>query len=166
MGHTHFLGAIHLASPIRRACEDEASLLTELTLRSKAHWGYDDAFMADARKDLTFQASKFLPDFHVYILESEDKPLGFCSLIPIDRTAIELYDLFVEPSCIGKGYGKQLWDYAVHLARDLGFNLMILTADPHAESFYLRQGAIRTGEKPSKIRPDSMVPIMKYVLSA
>ncbi|GAC1626168.1 MAG: GNAT family N-acetyltransferase [Candidatus Acidiferrum sp.] len=165
MGHTYFLGAIALSTQIRRAREDEATLLTELTLRSKAHWGYDAAFMADARKDLTFQASRFLPDFHVYILETEEKPIGFCSLIPIDRETIELFDLFVEPECIGRGHGKQLWEYAVNLARTLDYKEMILTADPHAEPFYLRQGAVRTGEKPSNVRPDRMSPLMKYALS-
>jgi GNAT superfamily N-acetyltransferase len=164
MQYNHFRGAFELNTYVRRAREDEASLLTELTLRSKAHWGYDAAFMADAREDLTFQVSRFLPDFHAYILETEARPIGFCSLIPVDRETIELFDLFVEPDCIGKGYGKQLWDYAVHLARSLEFREMILVADPNAEPFYLRQGAVRTGEKPSNVRPDSMSPLMKYVL--
>jgi len=59
--------------------------LTELTIRSKAYWGYDDSFLADARPELEFQLSKFLPDFHVYVLETGGELLGFCSLIPLDR---------------------------------------------------------------------------------
>jgi GNAT superfamily N-acetyltransferase len=153
-----------LNAHIRRAREDESSFLTELTLRSKAHWGYDAAFMIDARNDLTFQPGKFQPDFHVYILEVEGQAIGFCSLIPIDGDTVELFDLFVDPSRIGKGHGKQLWDHAVAVARNLKFKTLILTADPYAEPFYLRQGAVRTGEKPSNIRPDRMLPFMTYVL--
>jgi len=140
--------------------------LTELTVRSKAHWGYDDSFMERARPDLEFHANKFLPDFHVYILEGEGKPLGFCSLIPVDSDTVELHDLFIEPHSIGKGFGKELWDYAVNLAQSLGFSRLVLTADPNAEPFYLRQGAVRIGEKMSPVRSDRSLPMLEYVLTA
>jgi GNAT superfamily N-acetyltransferase len=134
-----------LVPHIRRARPEESRFLTELTLRSKAYWGYDDFFMESARQELGFQASKFLPDFHVYILEAEGLPLGFCSLISVDSSSVELHDLFIEPRHIGKGYGKKLWDYAVNLARTLGFSRLVLTADPNAEAFYARLRAVRIG---------------------
>jgi len=109
-----------LVPHVRRARPEEGGLLTELTVRSKAYWGYDDSFLESARQALEFQASKFLPDFHVYILEAQGQPLGFCSLTFVDSDTVELHDLFIEPRHIGKGYGKELWDYAVNLARSLG----------------------------------------------
>jgi GNAT superfamily N-acetyltransferase len=118
--------------------------------------------MADARPELEFLPTRFLPDFHVYVLEEDGQIVGFCGLIPMDHETVELYDLFVEPSHIGKGYGKQLWDYAVGRARESGFRKLVLTADPNAESFYTRQGAVRTGEKPSAVRTDRMLPVMEY----
>jgi len=150
---------------IRRARIDEAPLLTELTTRSKAHWQYDAAFLADARQDLTFEPEKFLPDFLVYVFELNGEMLGFCSLLPHDDARIELHDLFVEPRHIGKGYGKQLWDYAVNLARESGFQTLVLTSDPNAEPFYARQGAVRIGLKPSSVRPDRVLPVMEYRIS-
>jgi N-acetylglutamate synthase-like GNAT family acetyltransferase len=150
---------------IRRARLEEAQLLTELTMRSKAYWQYDASFLADARQELEFQPNKFLPDFHVYVLEEDGQMLGFYSLIPTGHEAIELHDLFVEPSCIGKGYGKQLWDHSVNLVRELGFRTLVLTADPNAEPFYARQGAIRTGERESSVRSDRKLPIMEYRIS-
>jgi GNAT superfamily N-acetyltransferase len=153
-----------LVPRIRRARPEESRLLTELTVRSKAYWGYDHSFMDRARPDLEFQASKFLPDFHVYILEAEGKPLGYCSLISVDSNTVELHDLFIEPRYIGKGYGKELWDYAVNLARSLGFSRLILTADPNAEPFYAHQGAVWIGEKASPVRSDRSLPMMEYIL--
>jgi len=150
---------------IRRARLDEAPSLTELTMRSKAYWQYAAAFLADARQEREFQPNKFLPDFHVYILERVGQVLGFCSLIPIGNDSIELHDLFVEPSYIGKGYGKQLWDHSVSLVRELGFRTLVLTADPNAEPFYARQGAVRTGERESSVRSDRKLPIMEYRIS-
>ena len=150
---------------IRRARLEEGDLLTDITVRSKAYWGYDDAFLESARPELEFQPGKFLPDFHVYILEAEGVPAGFCSLIPVDENAMELHDLFIEPTQVGRGYGKELWEYAVNLARSLGLKRLVLTADPNAEPFYARQGAIRVGEKASPTRPDLRLPVMEYVLS-
>jgi acetyltransferase (GNAT) family protein len=97
------VGVIALIPQIRRARPEESAMLTELTVRSKAHWGYDDAFLESARQDLEFQAGKFLPDFHVYVLEAEGEPLGYCSLISVDSNTVELHDLFIEPRYIGKG---------------------------------------------------------------
>ena len=133
---------------IRRARLEEADLLTALTMRSKAHWQYDAAFLAAARQELEFPPGKFLPDFHVYVLEQTGKIVGFYSLIPLPPERIELNDLFVEPSRIGKGHGKRLWDHAIDLSRRLGFRKLVLTADPHAEPFYLRQGAVRVNDLP------------------
>jgi N-acetylglutamate synthase-like GNAT family acetyltransferase len=155
-----------LVAQIRRARPEESAMLTELTVRSKAHWGYDDSFMKRSRADLEFHANKFLPDFHVYILEADGEPLGYCSLIPVDSYTVELHDLFIEPRHIGKGHGKRLWDHAVNLARRLGFTRLILTADPNAEPFYARQGALRIGEKPSPVDSDRKLPVMEYILSA
>lgn len=147
---------------IRQARLEEANLLTEVTLRSKAHWQYDAAFLAATKHELEFQPGKFLPDFHVYVLEDGQNIRGFCSLIPIAPARIELHDLFVEPGYIGKGHGKRLWDHAIELARGLGFRTVVLTADPHAEPFYLRQGAIRVGEKSSSVLPGRTLPVLEY----
>lgn len=149
---------------IRQARANERGFLTELTIRSKAHWGYDEAFMASVRPELEFLPARFAPSFHVYILEENGERLGFCSLISVDAETIELHDLFVEPGRIGQGYGKQLWSYAVKLARDLEYRRLILTADPHAEPFYARQGAIRIGEKASAAFPERKLPVMEYPL--
>jgi GNAT superfamily N-acetyltransferase len=149
---------------IRQAKPEEANMLTGLTLRSKAYWGYDEAFMADAREELVFDGRKYLPDFHVYVLEDDAGALGFCGLARVGAETIELHDLWVEPAHIGKGYGKRLWDHAVNLARGSGLAKIVLTSDPNAEEFYLRQGAVRIGEKASSIRDGRTLPILEYRL--
>ncbi|HXJ16714.1 MAG TPA: GNAT family N-acetyltransferase [Candidatus Polarisedimenticolia bacterium] len=92
------------------------------------------------------------------------RTFGFCSLVFIDSETIELHDLFIEPSQIGKGYGKRLWHHALNIGRQLGFRTLVLTADPNAESFYAHQGAVRIGEKTSSVRPERKLPIMEYCL--
>jgi hypothetical protein len=44
---------------IRPARREEAPRLTEVALRSKASWGYDDSFLEAVREELTFTAADF-----------------------------------------------------------------------------------------------------------
>jgi N-acetylglutamate synthase-like GNAT family acetyltransferase len=155
-----------LALKIRHARPDECSALTELTMRSKAHWGYDGAFMADVREDLEIVAERFLPDFHVYVLENDIEIIGFYSLDPVDAETIELTHLFVEPKHIGSGFGKQLWQDSLVVAQSLGFRRLTLSSDPYAEPFYASQGAVRIGEKESTVRAGRMLPLMEYAFDS
>jgi len=149
---------------IRQARPEEAAGLTELTMRSKAHWGYDAAFMADARADLEVVPARFQPDFHVYILETEKEIIGFCSLCPVEIRTVELTHLFIDPQHIGCGYGKRLWNHAVLVAQCEGYRRIILSSDPFAELFYASRGAVRIGMKESTVRAGRMLPLMEYIL--
>ena len=149
---------------IRTAYPGEAQLITELTLRSKAHWSYSEAFMASAVKELQFRPDKFAPDFLVYVIEERNTIAGFCSLLPIDRTTVELHDLFIDPPFIRGGYGKALWLHALDLARARGYRRVTITSDPNAEGFYLTQGARRIGETASTIQEGRSLPVLEYRL--
>jgi len=146
----------------RQARPDEAGTLTELTMRSKAHRGYDAAFMADARADLEVVPDRFLPDFHVYILETDKELIGFYSLCSVDIRTVELTHLFIDPQHIGCDYGKRLWHHALLVAQSEGFRRVILSSDPFVEPFYASQGAVRIGMKESTVRAGRMLPLMEY----
>ncbi|HWD04379.1 MAG TPA: GNAT family N-acetyltransferase [Amycolatopsis sp.] len=75
-----------------------------------------------------------------------DRLLGYYRLdgTPPDG---ELVDLFVDPTAIGTGLGRRLWEHAVAQARERGFRSLELEADPHAEPFYSHMGARRIGSR-------------------
>ena len=151
-------------SSIRQAQLHEADALTALTLRSKAWWGYDSAFMDRAAPELRFNPSKFEPEFLVFVAERAAQLEGFYSLIPLTRDQIELYDLFVDPPFIGAGVGGKLWRHAVETARSRHYGAILLTADPHAEGFYRKQGAVTLSSIPSHLETGRALPRMEYRL--
>ncbi|MFY9235224.1 MAG: GNAT family N-acetyltransferase [Fimbriimonadaceae bacterium] len=61
-------------------------------------------------------------------------------------STVELSRMMIEPSAIGTGCGRLLWDHAVSTAQALGISVITLDADPNAEPFYRRMGAETVGE--------------------
>lgn len=148
---------------IRQAKPDEANLLTELALRSKAHWGYDAQFIEDCRADLTI-TEEDVSSLPFYVFCEEENIQGFYSLAPWHTDAIELVHLFIEPALIGKGAGKQLWQHAIEKAKQIGYAKMMIKSDPFAESFYQAMGANRIGKISSSIREGRELPLMEFIL--
>ncbi|MEE8545291.1 MAG: hypothetical protein V3T29_05715 [Alphaproteobacteria bacterium] len=61
---------------IRPARPGEAAALTDLALRSKAHWGYDAAFMAACRAELTVTPAQAASGL-VQVYEEGGRAFGF-----------------------------------------------------------------------------------------
>lgn len=76
----------------------------------------------------------------------------------------ELVALFVDPAMIGTGLGGALLEDALEQARRRGFRRLVLDADPGAEGFYARFGALREGEAPSGSLPGRVLPRMVFDL--
>ncbi len=149
---------------IRRARAGEGVALGALTLRSKAHWGYDDAFMAVVRKDLSVSEEEILNE-DVHVFERDGRALAYCHFRLGDANALWLESLFVEPDAIGTGLGRRLFEFAARNGRDLGFEAMAFESDPNAEPFYLALGAVRTHMVASTLVPGRMLPVMRFDLT-
>jgi GNAT superfamily N-acetyltransferase len=150
---------------IRPARHDETSRLTDLAFRSKAHWGYSDEFMELCRDELTI-STVYLDEHVCFVLEADQRPVGFASLERLSSTRTELGHLFVEPAEIGHGYGKELMAHAISEACSKGYSVLEIQADPNAESFYRSCGAQRVGMKPSASIAGRDLPLMELALQA
>jgi len=64
---------------VRRARPQEAPALSALALRAKAHWGYDDAFMARAAAELRWDAED-LRTMLAHVAEDGGRLLGFSAV--------------------------------------------------------------------------------------
>ncbi|MET8597015.1 GNAT family N-acetyltransferase [Streptomyces althioticus] len=147
---------------IRKARPDEAGELTELALRSKAHWGYDEAFMASCREELTVRPSE-VGERRTALAERDGRVLGFTT---VDGQPPEgaVGMMFVDPEALGQGIGRALFAHALGSARDAGFRRLTIDADPNAESFYRAMGAVRIGETPSGSIPGRVLPLLAVTL--
>ena len=134
----------------RPAVPSEAEFLSELAVRSKAHWGYSAAFLEACREELAVSAQDISNSSRRYcVYEVDGSVVGFFAIEPISTEEYELEALFVAPQHIGCGYGRTLIEEAKRLAARLGAKSLLIQGDPHAEAFYVAAGGVRIGERES-----------------
>jgi len=149
---------------LRAAEPHEASALSDLALRSKGHWGYSQAFLAACRAELTVTPQRCASGA-VTVAVRSGRILGFHVLegSPPDG---QLAALFVDSDLIGTGVGDRLLRHALGSAGRQGFRSLALEADPGAEGFYVRYGAVRAGEVASGSIPGRLLPRLTFELSS
>lgn len=148
---------------IERAEPGDCDELTKLAFRSKAHWGYDKKLL-DAWRDELSVSESMISEFISYKAEKDGKIIGFWCREP--KEELSEGRLFVDPDSIGTGVGKLLWTAVMNEARSLGLRFLTWEADPNAEAFYKKMGAIKIEEKESPVVPGRMLPIMRCNLVA
>lgn len=154
---------------VRPARETEAGRLSGLSMRSKAHWGYDEAFMQACRDELTITVEE-IGAGEVFVLERADdrQILGTFSLEPrgseSEGMVMDLGVFFLEPELIGQGLGRVMMEAVKSECRDRGFATLVIQADPNAEAFYRAMGGRRVGELASASIPGRTLPLMELDL--
>jgi N-acetylglutamate synthase-like GNAT family acetyltransferase len=118
--------------------------------------------MTACRDDLAITPEQ-AADQLMYVLERDGMLIGFYGL-RIGGDEAELTNLFVEPTTIGFGYGKQLWQHAIAIAQAYRIERIVIESDPHAEMFYRAMGAVRVGDVPSSVIPGRVLPLLKFVI--
>src|SRR5438874_12993358 len=91
----------------RAARLQEAPALSELCVRSKAVWGYDETFMARVRAALRIRPER-IDAGDVWVATAADGSIaGIVALGPSDQPrTLDLDKLFVAPRRIGSGIGR------------------------------------------------------------
>ncbi len=143
---------------IREALPSEVEYLSGLAFRSKSYWGYSDQFMQACRQELTVDED-YIENNPTFVIEAAGNTVGFYSLECISASEVELSLLFVDPTFIGKGYGRRLMTHAQEEARHLGYSKMMIQGDPNAERFYRSAGGSVVGTRKSASIPDRELPI-------
>lgn len=137
---------------IRKANLDEGKCLSELTLRSKAYWGFSQEFLNKCRPHLVID-EKYISEWIVRVLETNEELVGYFSLKVIGREN-RLDNLWLEPKFIRKGYGSILLRDAIQTARKIGWSSFRMAVDDHALEFYEKKGAKVIGQVQSRLGKD------------
>jgi GNAT superfamily N-acetyltransferase len=144
---------------LRPAHREDAAALSALAWRSKAHWGYDAAFMQRCAAELQVDPEHITGGArHHVVAEVQRELAGFHVMVPDASGVVQLDALFVDPGWMGRGMGRELFEHARGVALKLGATRLQADADPHAAAFYRRMGAQPVGEFPSGSIPGRSLP--------
>lgn len=155
-----------LIHSIREAHPDEASFLSELALRSKAHWGYSQDFLDSCRSELAVDPDQIgSTDYQCFVAVNGNVALGFFTVKNVSESVYELEALFVEPEYIGTGVGRSLFQHAVKLLSEKGAARLIIQGDPNASHFYSAAGARPAGYRESGSIPGRYLPLFEIELN-
>ena len=152
-----------MTTMIRRATAADVASLTALCLRSKAVWGYDAAFIAACRAELTLTDAD-LRDTSVAVALRDGAIVAMVQ-VAVKAGVGDLMKLFVDPQSLRRGLGNTVFAWAADEARRLGATHLAIEADPEAAPFYRRMGATEIGTAPSGSIPGRRLPLLRLDLT-
>jgi N-acetylglutamate synthase-like GNAT family acetyltransferase len=134
---------------IRNAQPDEQRELTHLCVRATVQAGYDEAFIGRVMPGLTMTVPLITGGCVQVAQQKSGDVVGVVAVTPTTLQGIALlYGIFVDPAYWKRGVGRVLFSAAVARTIALKAGALMIYAEPSAEGFYKRMGAIRIDEGP------------------
>jgi len=148
---------------IVRARPADSPILSAIAWAAKASWGYPAEWLEQWRTDLNIRP-EFIAENETFLGDLNGQIVGFHALVE-QTEAWRLEHLWIQPEQMGKGFGRRLFAHAAAYAAERGALSLTIEADPNAEAFYQRMGAIRVGTRETRIDGRVRVlPLLKFVL--
>ena len=123
--------------------------MTDVSIRSKKSNGYDDAFMAACRAELTVTVAH-LCQGEYWVATDGGRIVGCASLCPdTDQRSGVVHSFFIDPDHQGRGVGRLIWATLRDRAHAYNMTSVRLDADPSAVPFYQAMGFQVVGDAPS-----------------
>jgi len=144
---------------IVRATLEDAEVLTEIAVKSKAYWGYENDQVESWREDLTV-TPKMFDESNIYKYIVDNQIGGFYILERANIRTSFLNFLFISPDYIKQGIGHQLLQHAIAYCKDGGSAILNVLSDPNAASFYAKYGFEVIDQRESSI-PGRFLPEME-----
>lgn len=157
------LGDMDKKLSLRKALPKDAETLSALALRSKAHWGYSQAFMDQCKEELRVSALDIEKSSVDYTIgEIEGAIVGYMGVAQLAKNAYELDALFVDPAFFGKGIGRELLEHALESVCTHKDWSLIVQSDPNAANFYRACGGLKIGESESSSVAGRLLPLFRF----
>jgi predicted N-acetyltransferase YhbS len=150
---------------VRQAKPEEQRELTHLSVRATMHAGHDEAFIDRTMPSLTITLPLISADCVQVAQDNSDRVVGVVAVTPTMLQGIALLQaIFVDPVCWKRGIGRVLFEAAVARAKGMKAGAIMIYAEPSAVGFYERMGAIRIGEGPLFLSPETVLPHFLYII--
>jgi GNAT superfamily N-acetyltransferase len=144
---------------IEKALPADSSILTEITKKSKAYWGYSREQIESWAVQLTV-SEEYLQEYAAYNLVLDNRIIGYYAFKQKDASTIKLDNLFLLPEYIGKGYGRMLMEDFLERVGSMKMEKLVLHSEPFAEAFYMKFGFTTVGQLETTI-PGRFLPVME-----
>ena len=159
---------------LREARPGDAEAITDVAIRSKAHWGYSRDFMEACRAELTVTPEQIRSERFRFVVAEPGPPgpdsrrpvCGYYAIENGEGQTLELEALFVDPDHLRRGIGTLLLEHATASARDMNGERLVIQADPNAADFYANAGAEPIGTRESGSIPGRYLPLFAIDLSS
>jgi len=149
---------------LKQIKKEDLPAANALIRASKSFWDYPKEYL-EAAFPLLQISEEHLKDQSYWGLMNENEFIGIFSFSEsLDDVLLDHF--WISPEYIGKGQGRILWNHAALLAMERGYMEFKIFSDPPAEPFYLKMGARKIGEKPSRISSGPVFPILRYVVAS
>lgn len=135
----------------------ESSRLKEIAIQSKSYWGYPTELLEKLNSAFPI-TEDYIERNIVRTLWEDSSPVGFFSIVKGPPALLD--HLWLLPSHIGKGHGKQALEEINALCREERISELTLLSDPNAAAFYLKHGSERIGDVYSELQK-TMLPKLK-----
>jgi GNAT superfamily N-acetyltransferase len=150
---------------VRGAKPEEQRELTRLCVRATMHAGHDEAFIDRTMPALTITVPSITANYVRVAQDGSNEVVGVVWVTPTALQGIaQLHGLYVDPARWKRGIGRVLFGTAVTRAKEMKAGAIMISAEPSAEGFYKRMGAIRIGEGPFYFSPETILPSLLYVI--
>jgi GNAT superfamily N-acetyltransferase len=124
---------------LRPATPADCHELREITIASKASWGYPEKLMGPWADDLHI-TPELLDATETAVVEAGGRLVGWVQFVPPVGGVSVLDHLWVVPGSMRTGIGTRLFRWAADRAQRRGATVLEWESDPHAVGFYDRMG--------------------------
>jgi predicted N-acetyltransferase YhbS len=105
---------------------------------------------------------------HRWVQVAQQKEGELVGVVMVTTTALQgialLHGHYVDPAYWKRGVGRFLFGVGVARARTMKAGALMIYAEPSAEGFYKRIGALRIGEGPFYYSPEVVLPHLLFIL--
>jgi len=115
---------------IQATTEEQIEAARELFKEYAAGLAIDMCFQSFDHELQTLPGKYAMPDGRLLLVYADDELAGCIALRKLDDRTCEMKRLFLRPGFRGRGYGRRMIDKLIEVAREIGYQRMVLDTLP------------------------------------